>query len=439
MRSRSLSLLFALLIHAAAAVAQTAADQVRASAHPLTDYGALMDAIGDRRFVLMGEASHGTAEFYRERARITRQLIEEKQFRAVVLEASWSDVARVDAYIRGAADRDPLLEFTEFPVWMWRNAEFAAFVRWAREHNRNRQTGEPEIRIFGLDLYTAFESMDALVAYLRTIDAAAAARAVQRYSCFDAYRADLSEYARAVRQSRERSCQEQAAAVYEELSTRFGEVPADEPAFHAVQHARVVMNAEAFYRAAASGRSSWNVRDTHMTETLAALATHLDASFAPTRFALWAHNTHVGDASATDMASYGDVNIGQLVRQRWPGQSFHVGFSMYGGAVMAAHTWGGAGEVMALRPADPSLVGALFHSAGIGDFYLLTSQVPALAEGRWQRAVGVLYRPLTERQSHFIWGTPANQYDAMIHIEESHAVTPLTGWLQSRRRAVRTP
>lgn len=282
MRSRSLSLLFALLLHTAAAVAQTPADQVRAAGHPLTDYGALMDAIGDRRVVLMGEASHGTAEFYRERARITRQLIEEKQFRAVVLEASWSDVERVDAYTRGAADRDPLLEF----------------------------------------------------------------------------------------------------------------------------HARVVMNAEAFYRAAASGRSSWNMRDTHMTETLAA---------------------------------YGDVNIGQLVRQRWPGQSFHIGLSMYGGTVMAAHSWGGAGEVMALRPADPSLVGALFHSAGIGDFYLLTRQVPALAEGRWQRAVGVLYRPLTERQSHFIWGTPANQYDAMIHIEESHAVTPLTGWLQSRRRAVRTP
>jgi erythromycin esterase-like protein len=437
MRPRILSLLLALLT-TTAAIAQTPAEQVRAAAHPIANYGPLMDAIGDRRFVLLGEASHGTAEFYRERARITERLFEEKQFRAIVLEASWSDVARVDAYIRGADDPDPLLEFTDFPVWMWRNTEFAAFVRWAREYNRARLPGDPEVRIFGLDLYTAVESMDALVAYLRTVDAGAATRAQQRYSCFNAYREDLAAYAGALQQSRDRSCQQQAVAEYEELSSRFGKAPADEGAFHAVQNARVVMNAEEFYRAAAFRGSSWNVRDEHMTETLAALVTHLDASFAPARFALWAHNTHVGDAGATDMVQRGEINIGQLVRQRWPGQSFHVGFSMYSGTVMAAHEWGGEGQVMTLRPADPSLVGALFHSAAMGDFYVVAAEVAALADTRWQRAVGVLYRPLTERQSHFFWGTPAGQYDAMIHIEDSHAVVPLLRWVESRRRAVRT-
>jgi erythromycin esterase-like protein len=438
MKPRTLAL-FLFLLTTAVAFGQSPVEEIRNAAHPLADYGPLMNAIGDRRFVLMGEASHGTAEFYRERARITQLLIEQKQFRAIVLEASWSDVARVDAYIRGGTDHDPLLEFTDFPVWMWRNSEFATFVRWLREHNRSRRPSDPEVRIFGLDLYTAFESMDALVAYLSTVDPAAAARARQRYSCLEPYREDLVTYAQALQQSTSRSCQQQALAEYDELVARFGEAPAAEAELNAVQHARVVKNAEAFYRVSALRGSGWNVRDTHMTDTLTALATHLDVSFAPTKFALWAHNTHVGDARATDMVLRGELNLGQLVRQRWPGQSFHIGFSMYSGTVMAADEWGLDGEVMTLRPADPSLDAALFHSAGVGDFYVLTPEVSALSVGRWQRAVGVVYRPLTERSSHFWWGTPAGQYDAMMHIEESHAVTPLLQWpLQPRRRAVRT-
>ncbi|HYO79559.1 MAG TPA: erythromycin esterase family protein, partial [Thermoanaerobaculia bacterium] len=202
---RFVATLLLLLATTAFAQSQAEIDSVRNAAHPLagtpTDYDALFGAVGERRIVLLGEASHGTSEFYRERARITRRLIEEKRFRAIVLEANWSDVARVDAYIRGAADRDPLAGFTGFPVWMWRNAEFAAFVRWLRDFNRTLPPGEPQVRIYGLDLYAAVESIDALIAYLRETDLGAAPRAEQRYACFASYREDFADYARALQQS----------------------------------------------------------------------------------------------------------------------------------------------------------------------------------------------------------------------------------------------
>ncbi|HEX8255121.1 MAG TPA: erythromycin esterase family protein [Thermoanaerobaculia bacterium] len=442
---RFFAALLLLLTTNAFAQSQAEIDSVRNAAHPLTgaasDYDALLTAAGERRIVLLGEASHGTSEFYRERARITRRLIEEKRFRAIVLEANWSDVARVDAYIRGAADGDPLAGFTEFPVWMWRNAEFAALVRWLREFNRALPPNEPQVRIYGLDLYATVESIDALIAYLRETDLAAAQRAEQRYACFASYRNDFNDYARALQQSSRRSCQQQAAEQLEEMEARYAASNRrDDRLFAALQDARVVRSAEAFYRAAVTrGASTWNVRDTHMADTLDALIAHLDATDAPARVALWAHNTHVGDARATDKPLRGEISIGQLVRDRWPGQSLHVGFSMYGGTVLAADDWGFPGQVKTLRPAIVASDAALFHATGQRDFYVLTAEPSALAMERRQRAVGVVYRPNTELQSHYFWGIPVGQYDVMIHIDESHAVTPLNSWpMTARRRAVRS-
>ncbi|HKO00421.1 MAG TPA: erythromycin esterase family protein [Thermoanaerobaculia bacterium] len=433
-------------LFSAAANAQTAADvaSVRAAAHQLhgtaDDYDALISAAGDRRLVMLGEATHGTAEFYRERMRITQRMIVEKGVRAVALEGDWRDVARVDRYVRGEGDdtlSQALSEFTRFPVWMWHNAQFGEFVQWLRNYNASLDPASPKVRIFGMDLYGIYQSVDALETYLASVDPAAEARAKERFACMEKYRANIDDYMNAG------DCRDGSAAELEEMQARYGDATrngdVDEALFFALQDARVVSDGEAFYRAVGFGTSeaSWNVRDQHMVDTLDALMSYLDTTAPPSKIVTWTHNTHAGDARATDSVIRGEWNVAQLARDRWPNDTIHVGFLTYNGTVMAAKEWGNAGSMMTLRNAITSSDANLFHQTGLGNFYVLTND-PAVRETlvvpRLQRAVGVVYAPATELISHYFNAVIGRQFDAVIHIDATTAVNPVVTDPAQRRR-----
>ena len=423
-------------------------DTLRQRARPLTGGegdDALFDLIGNARFVLLGEASHGTHEFYRERARITRQLIDRKGFTLVTAEADWPDADRVNRYVRGlgsdAAPVEALTDFRRFPAWMWRNAVVLDFVAWLRERNDARHEAD-RMGFYGLDLYSLGASIDAILAYLDGVDPEAAARARHRYACFDhvgeegtpvyGYRAALGL---------QRSCEDEVVAQLIELrrraavyARRDGQVAAD-AFFAAEQNARLVQNAERYYRAMFRDRDeSWNVRDRHMVYTLDALVTHFDRTHPRAGAVVWAHNSHLGDARATAMAAAGEVNVGHLVRERWGGEAVLVGFTTYHGTVTAASDWGAPAERLCVRDALPGSYEAVFHEVGLPRF-VLSLRDPAVAaalrDPRLERAIGVVYRPQTERTSHYFRARLPQQFDAVIHIDETRAVTPLertAGW-----------
>ena len=388
------------------------------------DYDALLDMIGDARFVLLGEASHGTREFYRERSRITRRLIAEKGFSAVAIEGDWPSAARVNAYVRDrGTDRSAeaaLDGFERFPAWMWRNADVLQFVGWLRRHNLSR---ESQAGFYGLDLYSLFSSMRAVVRYLETADPAAAGRARKRYRCFDHYGQDSQRYGYATSFGMSKSCEEEVVEQLIELQ-RAAASPGEDPdaRFHAEQNARLVKNAEEYYRGMFRGHvSSWNLRDAHMAETLEALALHLSAE-KPARIVVWAHNSHVGDARATEMGEHGEWTLGQLMRQRYAGNTFLAGMTTYRGSVTAASDWGGAVEKKRVRDALAGSHERAFHDSGAGNFYVATD---GLQERRLGRAIGVVYLPESERMSHYFHSTLAGQFDAVLHFDETRAVEPL--------------
>jgi erythromycin esterase-like protein len=419
---------------------ETVVASVRAAAQPLTgsshDYDALLELIGDSRFVLLGEQTHGTHEFYRERARITRRLIEEKGFTAMAIEGDSTDAARVDRYVSGlsrdARAEQALAAYKGFPAWMWNNADVRDLVTWMRQYNESAPA-ERRAGFYGLDLYGLWDASEAAVKTLERLDPAAAARARQRYRCFEGFRKDGQIYARTTAAHPNRSCQRQATEELGELQAWWdaGTVPREqrEELFSAVQNARVVKNGEAYYRALArAGRVSWNLRDRHMADSLDALAAHLEAQGKPAKIVVWAHNTHLGDARVTQMHKSGELNLGQLVRQRHGDDAVLVGFSTYQGTVTAAGAWGDRGRTERLRPSLPGSESALFHEAGIGDFFLPLrggEHAEALAEPRLQRAVGVVYKPLEERRMHYFEAQLAQQFDAVVHIDETEAVKPL--------------
>jgi erythromycin esterase-like protein len=406
------------------------------------DFDPLLSWIGDDcRFVLIGEASHGTHDFYRMRAQITKRLIAEHGFTAVMVEADWPDAYRVNRYVRGTEDdgdaADALAGFKRFPQWMWRNADVLDFVGWLREHNDARRGDSPACGFYGMDLYSLHESMNEVIRYLDRTDPEGARRARERYGCFADFGDDPQHYGYAASLYVDRSCQEQVVQQLVELQRRAaerftpdGKCPEDEH-FFAEQNARLVKNAERYYRSMFEGRtSSWNLRDRHMVETLGALVDHLDCSHGAgkTRVAVWAHNSHLGDARATEMGEGGEVNVGQLVRERWPGQAFNVGFSTYAGSVTAASNWGSPAERKRVRPGLRGSYEALFHDAGIGRFYLDLRDRRDDAElrgPRLQRAIGVIYLPETERQSHYFHARLPEQFDVMIHLDETRFVEPL--------------
>lgn len=341
---------------------------LRAAARPLAgapaDFDPLLARIGDARYVLIGEASHGTHEFYRLRAEITKRLIRERGFTAVAVEADWPDAYRVNRWVRGgAADADAteaLAGFRRFPQWMWRNDDVLDFVGWLRAHN-DAQAPRARVGFYGLDLYSLHASMAAVLAYLRVVDPEAAARATQRYACFDHFGGDPQVYGRATTRGLRASCEREVIAQLVELraaaadyARRDGRVAADD-LFFAEQNARLVRNAERYYRAMFAGRvASWNLRDAHMAETLDALVRFLAASERAAgdggpRVVVWAHNSHLGDARATQMGASGELNLGQLVRQRHGDDAVLVGFTTHAGSVTAASDWDEPAERLRVR------------------------------------------------------------------------------------------
>jgi erythromycin esterase-like protein len=383
----------------------------------------LLPAIGEARLVLLGEASHGTHEFYRIRAELTQALIRERGFTIVAAEADWPDADRANRWVRGLSqERGPeaaLADFTRFPRWMWRNTEVAAFLRWLRAHNAGMP--EPErAGFYGLDLYSLHRSIEAVLAYLDKADPAAAARARERYSCFEIFGEDPQAYGWASTLGMSKTCENEVTAQLIELQ-RKASAGGDE-AFFAKQNARLVANAENYYRAMFSKRAnSWNVRDQHMMETLEALLEHAGPQ---SRAVVWAHNSHLGDARATEMSARGELNLGQLVRERFGDAARLVGFTTHAGSVTAARDWGDPAERRRVRPSLPGSWERLFHDTGLKRFAVLD-----LPSGeRLERAIGVIYRPESERFSHYFQARISEQFDAVIHVDETTALEPLEAW-----------
>jgi erythromycin esterase-like protein len=425
-------------------------DALRKSVMPFED-GAkdldpLLDLVGDARFVLIGEASHGTHEFYKIRADLTKRLIREKGFHAVAAEADWPDAWRVNRFVQGFDDDDSANEalggFARFPQWMWRNADVLDFVGWLREFNDQAGSrGErAKVGFYGMDLYSLHASARAVLGYLRRVDPDAAARARHRYACFDHAGEDPQAYGYAAAFELSGSCEEGAVRQLVELrkkacqyARRDGREGADE-AFSAEQNARAVQSAEAYYRQMFGGRANtWNLRDRHMAETVDALASHLDRRVGRAKVVVWAHNSHLGDARATEMREADELNVGQLMRENHPGETVNIGFSTYFGTVTAADDWDEPARRMQVRPALRDSYECAFHDVGCERFLLNLREVAAgnpdlaeqLGEERLQRAIGVIYRPQTERLSHYFGARLIEQFDAMIHVEDTRAVEPL--------------
>ncbi|MDE2605081.1 MAG: erythromycin esterase family protein [Burkholderiales bacterium] len=417
-------------------------EQLRPHLRPLPGAAAaddrLVEPLGRARLALLGEASHGTHEFYAERAWLTQRLIHEHGFNAVVVEGDWPDAWRVNRYIRGRSD-DPSAEaalsgFQRFPTWMWCNTVVRDFVEWLREHNHGRRP-ERQVGFYGMDLYSLYGSMRAVLDYLDRADPEAAARARGRYACFDHYGEDSQAYAHAASFGMKGSCEDEVVQQLRELNQRVATLmaaPSEDRVdlFYAQQNARLVRNAEEYYRTMFRGRvSSWNLRDSHMVETLQALEKHLDGLTGGARMAVWAHNSHLGDASATEMGEQGEWNVGQLARDRWGAQAVLVGFSTHSGTVTAASEWDAAAERKRVRPGLAGSCEDLFHRTGEPRFWLPLRGNAALGEllreRLLQRAIGVIYLPRTERASHYFHTHLPAQFDAMIHIDRTRAVQPL--------------
>lgn len=422
----------------------TDAEFVRELALPLdggpNDYDDLLELIGNARVVLLGDASHGTHEFYFERSKITKRLIAEKNFAVVAIEADWPDAARVHRYVRGASEdanaKEALSGYRRFPTWMWRNTVVVEFVEWLREFNQHLDRHRAPAGFYGMDLYSLHASIDAVLNYLDKVDPAAAGRARLRYSCFDHFSQEPQEYGYAATVGAAESCETAVVEQLVDLQRHSAEflsrdgVVAKEELFFAEQNARLVKNAEKYYRSMFRGRAaSWNLRDRHMVETIEALVAHLNGSRQP-KAIVWAHNSHLGDARATEMSQHGEFNVGQLIRERFGNDAVLIGFTTHHGTVTAASDWGADAERKNVRPALRGSYEELFHEVGLDHFWIDLRDVgekvvSALYGPRLERAIGVIYRPESERLSHYFHARLPKQFDAVIHIDETRAVEPL--------------
>ncbi len=418
-------------------------DAVRAAAQPLRgaseDYDPLLDMIGNAPLVLLGEASHGTHEFYAARAEITRRLITERGFNAIAVEADWPDAYRVNRYIRGAGDGSTAIEalegFKRFPQWMWRNADVLNFIAWLRDHNA-ALAPDQRVGFYGIDLYSLYTSMRAVIDYLDKVDPEAAERARYRYSCFEHFGEDPQTYGYSATFGMSESCHDQAVSQLTELQQRGWQYlssngrEGEDEYFYAEQNARLAQDAEEYYRSMFEGDvASWNRRDKHMFDTVVALAEHLQRRNRAPKIVVWAHNSHLGNAAATDRAQLGEWNVGQLARERYGRDAVLVGFSTYTGTVTAASNWDADAERKRVNPGRSGSYEALFHAVGIPNFLLRLRDSDGLADAlntpRLERAIGVIYRPRSERISHYFDARLADQFDALIHFDETRAVEPL--------------
>lgn len=399
----------------------------------------IIDRIGDAPIVLIGEASHGTHEFYETRARLTQRLIEKHGFGAVVAEADWPDAYRVNRFVRGEGNDsgadEALGEFQRFPTWMWRNTVVESFVEWMRRHN-DGLAAEARVGFYGMDLYSMYRSIAEVLEFLDKVDPEAAARARERYACFGQFGDRAELYGRAAGLGARPSCEQAATTQLIDMRKNAERhvaqdgISAIDAQFCAEQNARLVQNAEAYYRGMFGDRvNTWNIRDTHMVDTCDALRDHLGRVTVSKKIAVWAHNSHVGDARATDRASIGQINVGQLMRERHGDECVIVGFTTHTGTVTAASDWDGPAETNRVRP---SLVGSwerALHEVGLERFFIITRDAgSALDEERINRAIGVIYRPGTERQSHYFGSRLGQQFDVLLHYDESRALEPLERW-----------
>lgn len=403
---------------------------IQAAAEPLPDlddpaFAAAFDRFASARVVLLGESTHGTAEFYRARAAITRRLVERHGFRIVALEADWPDMAAVDRWARRGGPAPGTDAFARFPQWMWRNDEFVEFAAWLRR--RNADLPETECAALrGLDLYSLGASIGAVLDYLDRGDPASAAAARRRYGCLTPYRDRPARYGREAEEAGLARCEEAVIAVLRGLLNRRLAEHGRDDLLDAVGNARVVADAEAYYRASyRGGLEGWNLRDEHMAQVLADL---LDRGGPDSRAVVWAHNSHVGDARATEMGWDGQLTLGQLCRERWGARAALFGFSTSEGAAVAADDWDGEGAPRQVRPALPGSWEALCADAAPRRC-LLDLRGPALAAAlpgrRLERAIGVVYRPATERWSHYFEAELPGQFDAWAWFTATTAVTPL--------------
>lgn len=407
-------------------------EQLASIARPLAsdrDLDPLLDRIGDARYVLLGEASHGTSEFYTWRTRISQRLIREKGFDFIAVEGDWPDCARVNRYVKGRAGDGAcsvLHAFDRWPTWLWANREVEALVEWMRAHNEALPAAR-QVGFYGLDVYSLWDSMRAVVGYLDRVDPVAAGRARRAYECFLPYDESARAHARATVLVPS-SCEEEVVRALVELRARPPvEDEGREDDFEAYQNALVAKNAEHYYRTMVSGGpASWNVRDRHMVETLERLV-KLHGSDA--KAIVWEHNTHVGDARFTDMIDEGEVNVGQLVREAHaPHEVVLVGFSSHRGSVIAGAEWGAPMRKLTVPPGRPGSYEDVLHRCGAIDKLLVLRDAPATPEllaPRGHRAIGVVYDPALEHHGNYVPTVLPRRYDALLHVDESHAVSPL--------------
>jgi erythromycin esterase-like protein len=415
---------------------------VRESARPVSearqDYAPLIQAIGNCHFALLGEASHGTHDFYHRRAQITQWLIEEKDFTTIAVEADWPDAYRVNRFVQGRSDdADPVAaldSFKRFPAWMWRNADVVEFISWLRDYNDTLPKGARKVGFYGLDLYSLNAAARAVLEFLDKVDPEAAGRARYRYACFEHFREDTDAYGYAASFSLSKDCEDEVVSQLVEMQKRSADLGKRagaldlEAFFAAEQNARLVANAERYYRAMfKSHAGSWNLRDRHMADTLEEIVGHLGGASA--KVVVWAHNSHLGDARATQMSASGEFNVGQLVRQRHGDDALLVGFTTYQGTVTAASKWDDPAERKRVRAALTGSYEALFHETELPGF-LLTLRgskwlAGVLSQEMLERAIGVIYLPESEWLSHYFDARLADQFDAVIHLDQTRAVEPL--------------
>lgn len=409
-------------------------DLIARSERPLrneNDLDALLDRIGDRRIVLLGEATHGTSEYYEWRRRISERLVREKQFSFIAVEGDWPDCYRLNRFVKdlpnsGKSAQEVAHAFERWPTWMWANEEVVRLIEWLRDYNDGLVLGE-RVGFYGLDVYSLWESMDAVIRYLERVDPAAAASARRAYSCFDPYHQDVQAYARATALV-PTSCESETMRALLELRRNAPQYREDgrDAFFNAEQNALVARNAERYYRAMIyGGPDSWNLRDTHMIETLERLLEHHGPA---AKAIVWEHNTHVGDARATDMHGAGLVNVGQLARERWgEDQVYIVGFASYVGTVIAGAEWGEEMERMRVPEARKNSWEALLHETSARDKLLFMNELDNedALKTRGHRAIGVVYDPAWERAGNYVPTVLPHRYDAVMYIDESHALQPL--------------
>lgn len=403
---------------------------------PESDFSALLDAIGEASIVFMGEATHGTHEFYKARAELSKQLIKQKGFTSIAVEADWANAYEINKYIKKYKDVNAvqaLERFKNFPLWMWQNTAVLELITWLYNFNAKRSL-ESKIGFYGLDLYSLYESAHDVIEYLDTIDKTQADIARERYACFDRFGHDVQKYGYFVTHNLSIGCQNEVREQIQDLVARKvaylkkdGFV-AHEEFFCAEQNALLVQDAELYYRLVFSNSytDSWNFRDRHMMRTLVALHEFEKKLKKKSKVIVWAHNSHIGDARFTSFAQESQLNLGQLARDHFGNNAFLIGFTTDHGTVSAASSWGGITERKNVRPALPGSYEHLFHTLDAGDFLLLLKgQNKRILEPMLERAIGVIYAPATERMSHYFDADMQQQFDAIIHFDKTCAVEPL--------------